>query len=154
MFSSESQCWKIGDFHLTRSGDGETLIHSSLCAGTESYRAPELIESAHFSNKVDIFGMGCIVFELLKQRKAFYSSYAVLEASRGRKYPDLGRKPSFVVSETTFDFLKRLIRQMLSFDPTVRPTAKDVYEELKRWRLEGPPNEFERSSSKTEIADS
>jgi serine/threonine protein kinase len=155
MFSLESQCWKIGDFHLTTIGDGETFP-SSHGRGTPGYRAPELVarEIGRYSYKVDIFAMGCILFQLLKQERAFDDDLEVFTATRQQEYPDLGRKPSFVASEATFDFLNTLIRQMLSFNPTVRPTAKQVYEELKRWRLVGRRNEFERSSSKPEIADS
>jgi serine/threonine protein kinase len=104
MFSFESQCWKIGDFHLTTIGGGEISIPSSDRAGTPSYPAPELLdeETGHFSNKVDIFAMGCILFELLKQEKAFSDDFAVFKATSLQQYPDLGRKPSFVASEATY----------------------------------------------------
>jgi len=46
--------------------------------GTNGYRAPELLEG-HYTNKVDIWGLGCILFEIDTKRKTFSSDYEVFQ---------------------------------------------------------------------------
>jgi len=48
--------------------------------GTPCYRAPELLRTAPtYTNKVDIWGLGCILYELLFEQKLFNSDWEVSE---------------------------------------------------------------------------
>jgi len=88
-----------------------------------SYRAPELIneEVGEFTNKVDIWAMGCILYELAVGKKAFRSDWSVLELRQSRtKFT--------VMLDDTFDdegkhYLSQHISSMLEIDPFSRPAA-------------------------------
>lgn len=50
--------------------------------GTASYRAPELlVEAAAFTNKVDIWALGCVLYELVIGKVAFHEDWAVRQYS-------------------------------------------------------------------------
>ena len=47
--------------------------------GTASYRAPELLApKAAYTNKVDIWALGCITYELMNAIRAFHDDWAVM----------------------------------------------------------------------------
>lgn len=100
--------------------------------GTSSYRGPELVrEYATFNNKVDIWAMGCILYELICLKKAFSSDEAVLAAAWHKEQKHLP-------SEAEIDDMSRsksseLIQEMLRFEPRERPSAKDIYSRLERF---------------------
>lgn len=72
LYSSYNKLWKIADFGLTTEGTSKLAITTVYSKGTEGYRAPELLsEDPKFSNKVDIWAMGCILYELVVRKKAF-----------------------------------------------------------------------------------
>jgi len=101
--------------------------------GTSGYRAPELInefsEKRTYNNKVDIFAIGCIFYELVTGQKAFVSDFAVLQAYSSRDpkiaFPVKKHLPSWERVEAT-----GLIRQMLDMDPCKRPKAIHLYREF------------------------
>src|ERR1700694_4136583 len=81
LYSATSKTWKVCDFGLTAEGTSKRA-HTTLSArGTACYRAPELIrERPSYNNKVDIFAMGCILYELANGgRKAFSNDFSVLQ---------------------------------------------------------------------------
>ena len=67
---------KLGDFGLARQQEN-TLDRTCSHLGTAAYAAPE-IESADPSNmydfKVDIWSLGCIVYEVCTLHYAFYGN--------------------------------------------------------------------------------
>src|SRR5277367_6104247 len=77
LYSHRSFTWKIGDFGLTVEGSSNprTTVFSM---GTPCYRAPELVRGVKkvFSNRVDIWALGCIFYEILFRMPAFDSDYA------------------------------------------------------------------------------
>ena len=63
----------IGDF-----GVSKVLIHNSTfaktCIGTPIYMGPELFEkNLKYGKSVDIWGLGCLLFELITYRQPFYA---------------------------------------------------------------------------------
>lgn len=72
LYSQYSRRWKIADFGFSVEGSSEREKFSEDARGTASYRAPELYdEPPSFTNKVDIWALGCILFELVAWRRAF-----------------------------------------------------------------------------------
>jgi serine/threonine protein kinase len=89
--------------------------------GTPCYRAPELVNldgPLHYNNKVDIFAMGCILFELTSGKRAFRNDFAVHQYSESRTLTlplDDGQQlPGNVWTP---------LNAMLNVDGSSRPTA-------------------------------
>src|SRR5277367_1051702 len=80
LYSRKDSIWKITDFGFTSEGSSRRIRDSSNSRGTSGYRAPKLLqgERGSFNNKVDIWVMGCILFELAAGKKAFESDDIVL----------------------------------------------------------------------------
>ena len=98
--------------------------------GTSSYRAPELVKTGTFTNKVDIWALGCILYEVVTLQKAFSSDNEVYDyflqysytGERLRLPLDLGnyQNEEFEVS------MGELIHKMLEVDSSLRPSAVDL----------------------------
>src|SRR5947207_11723087 len=82
LYSRAATAWKIADFGLAVHGTSTRQQTTRYANGTACYRAPELVtlhNQGKFSNKVDIFAVGCILFEAVFLEKAFDSDVAVYE---------------------------------------------------------------------------
>ena len=75
LLSLTTGLWKIADFGLTREGTSTGNKLTEHSKGTASYRAPEFNQGNHgtWNNKVDIWALGCVLFELLTGQRAFGS---------------------------------------------------------------------------------
>lgn len=131
LFCATDNNWKVADFGTTREV-GDSGTNTGAGHGTTGYRAPEIVvpianfQEAHYSNSVDIFAMGCILFEICYRRRAFVDDIAI------RSYHVVGTFPGFSTSlpgvERTRCIpeegqLRSVITSMLSLDPESRPTA-------------------------------
>src|SRR5271169_6793426 len=133
LYSAKDRAWKLGDFGLTTEGTSVRERPTREARGTACYRAPELLDPApFFSNKVDIFGLGCILFELVTGgMKAFTSDWHVHEYKTRHQLSlafygiDDSRKSKF----------EKDICEMLSVDRTDRPSAVNLRRRFaqKRW---------------------
>src|SRR5437879_2079743 len=78
LYSSKDSNWKVADFGLTTTGNSTHDRTTVLRRGSPGYRAPELLrEVSKYNNKVDIWAMGCIMYELASGQKAFGSDDGV-----------------------------------------------------------------------------
>jgi serine/threonine protein kinase len=97
--------------------------------GTSGYRAPEVLrEEAIYTNKVDIWAVGCILYELAAGNKAFHEDWAVREYAFGSdEIPlrEINGWPSFANSQL-FDILKQLLQKQWN----ERPDAKSLQSSL------------------------
>jgi serine/threonine protein kinase len=76
-------CWKIADFGISTAGTSKKLIATKERRGTACYSAPEILLAEgsipSYSNKVDIWGFGTILYELWMGKRPFQTSYHVLQ---------------------------------------------------------------------------
>src|SRR5271170_759712 len=67
--------WKVADFGITTAGTSKRLIATNNQRGTLHYLAPEIILCEpgvpSYNNKVDIWSLGAILYELCTGKKAF-----------------------------------------------------------------------------------
>jgi len=143
LYSHKDQAWKIADFGLTSEGTSKTPHTTRYSRGTSSYRAPELIRDAKYTNKIDIWAIGCVFYELVFKNKAFPGDAAVLDyalnnISFGHILP-LPFEPDTVSDETRKVFISRIILQILDIDPVKRPGAEQLYKRFISWREDGSP---------------
>lgn len=80
LFCRKDRVWKIADFGLSAEATSQHPQTTLFATGTPSYRAPELlVEDPKYTNKVDLWALGCILFELTTGKKAFAGDWAVHE---------------------------------------------------------------------------
>lgn len=113
--------------------------------GTASYRAPEVIaREPKFNNKVDIWALGCILYEMATCIKLFADDYAVLQYSSTKTLEFPLRWPSrqsfalnkAVLSEV-FSELNGLLTQMLELEPSARPKSQNLVLEFLPYLFDG-----------------
>lgn len=93
--------------------------------GTENYRAAELLrEEAEYTNKVDIWALGCILHELVTSKPTFRSDWEIRE----RYITEI--VPKISIPELSSEFLRHQlhdnIQHLLHREPTERPRASDL----------------------------
>jgi tetratricopeptide (TPR) repeat protein len=82
LFSFKDGIWKIADFGFAVDGSSRHARDTSKARGTSCYRSPELVkEEATFTNKVDIWSLGCILYELATGTTAFRNDMHTFEYS-------------------------------------------------------------------------
>ncbi|MCM2373271.1 serine/threonine protein kinase [Aporhodopirellula aestuarii] len=63
---------KLGDFGIARDQHSADLTDQGLTVGTHAYMAPEqIVGETSISGKVDLYALGCCMFEMLTGRKVF-----------------------------------------------------------------------------------
>jgi serine/threonine protein kinase len=68
----------LTDFGISAVATSKKAVVTLHSRGTASYRAPELLgEDAGFTNKVDIWALGCVLHELATGRVAFREDWTV-----------------------------------------------------------------------------
>jgi serine/threonine protein kinase len=115
--------WKVADFGLTCEATSTALLFTEFSHGTPGYRAPEMLEddNSNFNNKVDIWAMGCILFELATGEKPFATDHVVAEYSRGdweleeHCHPNIGPEVAKAISDA--------IHGMFQIRPSLRPRS-------------------------------
>lgn len=115
---------KVADFGLARvKEEGATMTASR---GTRAYAAPEVLLSRPYTEKVDVYAMGLVMWSVLTRREPF--------ADRGphdaEVYADIigGMRPP-VASDTPADFLT-LMSRCWKNNPARRPTMQTVVDAL------------------------
>src|SRR5271154_2921868 len=106
--------WKLTDLGLSSTGTSKNSAHTETRRGTSSYRAPELLKFSTVTNKVDIWGLGCILHELATSKPAFRNDYDV-----SIFYDDPGsflQLPGFSETEFLQHHVSESIRELLHKD--------------------------------------
>ena len=133
LFSQRDGCWKITDFGLTTKGTSSEAEPCPDGYGSPGYRAPEVIRQLSFTNTVDIWALGCILFELAtKGKKAFKSDSYVLEYSAASAPPLESVLTLTDLDEDLCDMLKRMLKIAGSERPPAITLRRDFA--INSWR--------------------
>jgi len=131
LYSVNQGIWKIADFGLTSERASGTSVSTQLARGTPGYRAPELFaDPPTFSNKIDIWGLGCILYELVVKKKAFQADWDVLECASSKALPVILHSESSIDMDSR-KYVTNLIGELLQVRAQERPSAQEVYTVLK-----------------------
>ena len=90
---------------------------------TPIYRAPEQIDmfrAIPITTKVDIWGLGCLMFTLMYHRPPFDDTSKLSQMNGTYKLPKYPSYSSACIG---------LVQKMLRVNPDERPTAQKIYEE-------------------------
>ena len=121
---------KLGDFGVSRVPRGERssvtttgkgiLTKSGMVVGTPGYLAPEQLRGGEIDARADLFSLGCVLYECLTGRPAFYaeSSIALALQIAIDPTPPLREHCAAVPAE-----LERLIAELLEKRAEARPTS-------------------------------
>jgi serine/threonine protein kinase len=109
----------FGDFGIAKVLDSpKELAKTSI--GTPYYMAPELFNYKPYSYKVDIWALGCIMYEIMNQKHAFDAQNLnglAIKILKGDKIP---------LNSIYSKALRGLVDQMLSAKPRERPTIEEI----------------------------
>ena len=137
---------KIGDFGITkRIGDDHTALRTEM--GTPLFQAPEIWNEdiIEYTNAVDIWSLGCVVYNLLTQQVPFGSKRAVRLFCSGKTSfpaePLLAKQISkeginFLKSLIFPDFSKRLTAENASQAPWLKASEEYLMEVERRTALQ------------------
>ncbi|CAE8723490.1 unnamed protein product [Polarella glacialis] len=110
---------KLGDL-----GVAKVLGHTAELAmtqiGTPFYMSPELFNSKPYGHKSDIWGLGCVLYELINGHTAFEAqnlNALAMKILRGRHTP---------ITSSCSEEVKGLIQSMLSTNPAHRPALQEM----------------------------
>jgi serine/threonine protein kinase len=115
--------WKVADFGITTTGTSRRLIATKDARGTAHYCAPEILLSDPdvpcYTNKVDIWGVGLILFKLVTAERAFRSANAVMRYFwKEEPSPSVSMHPWTVhAPEPGDDFLSNAVRDLRADHP-------------------------------------
>lgn len=129
LYSAETGFWRLADFGFTSRGTATRMQNTTWARGTEGYRAPELLRNKQFNNKVDIWSMGCILYELAANRRRFMFDYDVIVYYVNNTQLAVGLN-GFFGEQDRVVLSKRFVR-MTEREPDQRPSAATIYEEFR-----------------------
>lgn len=126
LYSANSGWWKIADFGLTASGTSQHLRSTSNKRGRASYRAPEIIRDtgSGYNKKVDIWSLGCILYELCVGKKAFKDDFDTFQFAASKKEFAI-EFPSWFDQDAAEQY-GPLIREMLHPEYERRPSIEKL----------------------------
>eukprot|EP00929_Paragymnodinium_shiwhaense_P099625 TRINITY_DN6137_c0_g1_i1.p1 TRINITY_DN6137_c0_g1~~TRINITY_DN6137_c0_g1_i1.p1 ORF type:complete len:808 (-),score=200.63 TRINITY_DN6137_c0_g1_i1:86-2509(-) len=110
---------KLGDFGIAKVLD-TTCDLARTQIGTPFYMSPELINNKPYSYKSDVWGVGCVLYEIVNGQRAFDAQSLnglALKIIKGQYTP---------ITSACSSAVKNLIKSMLSKNPAHRPTLKEI----------------------------
>ena len=112
---------KLCDFGFARALSNTTLVLTSI-KGTPLYMAPELVQEQAYDEKIDIWSLGIILYELYYGKPPFFTNsiYKLIQmiVNSSITWPD-------PISEQFKNFLLRMLQK----DPALRVSAKDLLQD-------------------------
>ena len=105
----------------------QTVPNNSF-VGTLIYTCPEIVENKSYSEKADIWAVGCIVYELARLRPPFQSSNALTLAKKivDVDYERLDKSSNGELSEELLHFVSRC----LSYRESDRPSILELIQSI------------------------
>lgn len=120
IFLTQHGIIKLGDFGIAKVLNS-TLDLARTCIGTPYYLSPEICKSKPYSNKSDVWSLGCVLYELCTFKHPFDGSSMddlLLRIIRGTYTP---------VSSTLYSTeLRNLVTEMLKREPRDRPCVNNI----------------------------
>jgi serine/threonine protein kinase len=154
--------WQLADFGISTAGTAKRLIATKDARGTERYRAPEILFSEpsvpSYTNKVDIWGLGLILYQLFTGKNAFQSDFDVrqyrsdgicpqISSSSSTAVFDSIAKTALAFPDVIFDMLQKAACSVLSINSGVlavktshlQPSRRIVINKFLEWLLQRDP---------------
>jgi serine/threonine protein kinase len=123
---------RLVDFGIARIGGMRTLTPASKVLGTPEFMAPELFKNEHAGQGTDLWALGATLYYALEGRPPFGKPtlHATIGALLGDDPPALPRSRGPLAG---------LVLRMLRKQPSARPRAAAVLDELRKLAGNGAP---------------
>jgi hypothetical protein len=108
---------KVLDFGIARAARGSAAPSSTSVHGTVAYAAPEVLAGAHGDQRVDVYGLGALLYELVTGAPPFRGDDAEVARRLHVRRPVPVRGWIADVPEE----LDVLVQRLLSYEPADRP---------------------------------
>jgi serine/threonine protein kinase len=132
--------FKLGDFgcarHVGSNGAANTFV------GTSPYMAPEVTNHIPYATPADIWGVGCVIYELFNPKHTKYFAEIAEHNYRLHRRYRLASPPLITVWELPPNIITRrngveprwmsLVRAACREEPYARPTASELLEKAHR----------------------
>lgn len=115
---------KVTDFGIARIADSTRLTATGAMVGTAAYLSPEQAMGSPLSPATDVYSLGLVLLECVKQTMEFPGSAVESAVARLHRPPGI---PEDLPAEWT-----DLIRSMTAIEPLDRPTAADIETALRQ----------------------
>ncbi len=150
LFVCRDETVKLLDFGLLKmSGEAGELKHEGLgltLFGTPEYMAPEQIDGRKVDARADVYGLGCVLYELLSGQPPFNARTALLllDVKRRQDPPSLRSLPT---CRSVPQNVNRLLARLLARDPECRVQSATEFLSLASEALLAPERQRQRSRS-------
>ena len=111
---------KIGDFGIAKQLNSVNEFAKTQ-SGTLLYMAPEIVKGEKYNNKVDIWALGCILYELCTLNYCFFdiSPLKIIEKIKKGKFENINSK--LYITD-----LQKLLDNLLNINYKKRPNIDDI----------------------------
>lgn len=135
LFRSKKGVYKLGDFGIARdtSASSRSLSHK----GTDNYMAPEVYQGKRYSQNVDIYALGIVLYKLLnKNRLPFLGEERLTSRSIERAFQLRQQGEEFPRAIECSEELHKIIKKMCAYNPEDRyQSAEEVLRDLKEYQI-------------------
>ena len=126
LFKSKDYKIKIGDFGISKKLIN-SLKYANTGNGTYNYMAPEMINGQKYNKKVDIWALGCILYELFTLNLCFDCNYI------GGLINDINKNNHGKIDTNIYNIeWQNIIDLLLKTDYHERPEIDEVIEGIKK----------------------
>lgn len=127
----------LGDMGLARLQTTDNVDTMKKMRGTYLYSAPELFKESSFTDRCDIYSVGIVLWEITTRlvRKSYrspFSEYTHLKIPFQIFFHAANKNLRPTIPMACPDVLKELIRRCWDGDPSIRPSAKELHQELQQ----------------------
>ncbi len=137
---------KVADFGIARFSQSETQTMTDKALGSVHYIAPEQAKGEYTSDKVDIYSLGVMMYEMLTGRLPFEADSAVSVAIM--QLQAKAQKPRLINPDIPIA-LEEITLKAMEKNPTMRfRSAREMLEDFEKFR-KNPDKPFEYENSET-----
>ncbi|HEY9677929.1 MAG TPA: serine/threonine-protein kinase [Drouetiella sp.] len=131
---------KVVDFGIAKAlgSSADTITQYGAIIGTPAYMSPEQCKGQSVDSRSDIYSLGCTLFELLTNRKAFESDTTISTLAKQLNQDRSFLKPILDASSVEPD-LQRIVLKCLEREPAKRyPSIEALDYDLSAFKLDIP----------------
>ena len=134
LFRSKKGTYKLGDFGIARdtSASSRSLSHK----GTDNYMAPEVYQGKRYSQNIDLYALGIVIYKLLnKNRLPFLGEERLTSRSIERAFQLRQQGEEFPKAAECSEEFHKIIKKLCAYNPEDRyQSAQEVLMDLKDYK--------------------